>query len=211
MCVCVCPKFPDANWKFSFFFPPPLQTSLISHHAHRQDRQSQRKAFQLVLVYMHVCVCVQIRAFFNPFCQALAQPFLSKLPAWSWSPLVLLREARIKGPVGLPLLPGPVRGHSAPQRPGSGIWSAPGPRVAAVTDASIASPWDVPAQTPHSLSHLGNGWVRVEGGRDNYTHIQQPPPRLMSTILQLWCMAIYQSYKKTFAKFLVFRTTCKLA
>lgn len=74
LCVCisvnVCPKFSDVNWKFDlsfifspyfiFFFPP-----------------CPKKRSEFVCVCARVCM----RASVNPFCQVLAQPFLSKLPA----------------------------------------------------------------------------------------------------------------------------------
>ena len=69
-----------------------------------------------------------------------------------------------KRPVGLPLLPGPVAAPP-PMRAGPGICCVPGLCVAAVTDASIASPWDTPAQ-PSIPFHTSE----TEGGK-TITHI----------------------------------------
>lgn len=139
---------------------------------------SPQKAFEIVCVY--VCVYASV----NPFCQVLAQSFLSKLPAGTWSPLCWWEELEEKA-CGTPAAPRPGPGPSAREKPGPGIWCAPGLCVAAVSDASIASPRDAPAQPciPFHTSETG-------GKKDNYTHIQQPPfpVCLQSCIIDVWPM-----------------------
>lgn len=86
-----------------------------------------------------------------------------------------------------------------PRRPVLGFACAPGLCVAAVTDASIASPWDTPVQPciPFHTSETG-------GKRQLHTYIHEPPPLGLPTILRLGCAAVHQTYKKTFLWFPVF-------
>lgn len=149
---------------------------------------SPQKAFEIVCVY--VCVYASV----NPFCQVLAQSFLSKLPAGTWSPLCWWEELEEKA-CGTPAAPRPGPGPSAREKPGPGIWCAPGLCVAAVSDASIASPRDAPAQPciPFHTSETGGG------KRQLHTYSATSLPSL-SAILHHWCTA----YENTFAKFLVF-------
>lgn len=175
------------NLGFSF-----LPSSHVSHHAHRQDRQPW-KAF--------VCMCV--RASVNPFCQVLAQAFLSKLPAWSRSPLCWWEELEEKA-CGTPAAPRPCPGSSARRGLGLGF----GSRRGSVWQLwlTLQSPLPGTPQRNPAFSFT----PRKRGEKDNYTHIQRPPSPSRPTVLHLRCMAAYQSYKKTFAKFLVFWTTSKL-
>lgn len=162
------------------WFPPPHTHSTLSFSFPPcpQARQTAPKAFGFV------CVRVCMHASVNPFCQVLAQPFLSKLPAWSRSPLCWWEELEEKA-FGTPAAPRPSPGPSAHEGRAWDLLYA-GLCVAAVTDASIASPRDTPVQPciPFHTSETGE--------KDNYTHIQQPPSHSLSTALHLWCPAISQ-------------------
>lgn len=130
------------------FFSPDF---IFSHHALRQDRQPKK----LVCVCMHASV--------NPFCQVLAQPILSKLPAWSWSPLCWWEKLEEKA-CGTPTAP----------RPGPGPSARKGRAWDLVRAGALCGSCDWrfnrlslgrPSATLHSLSHLGN-----EGKRQLHTY-----------------------------------------
>lgn len=159
MCVSVSHIFRcylEVWFIFDFLFP--TSSFFSPHYAYRQHRQPS-KAFEFV------CVWVCMHASVNPFCQVLAQPFLSKLPAWSWSPLCWWEELEEKV-CGTPAAPRP--GPSSYTREGWAwdflrAWALCGSCDWRFNRLSLGHP----SATLHSLSHLGNG-----GEKDNYTHIQ---------------------------------------
>lgn len=168
--------------------PPPLTSFFPTMPTGKTD--SPQKAFEIVCV----CACVCVHGSVNPFCQVLAQSFLSKLPAGTWSPLCWWEELEEKA-CGTPAAPRLGPGPSARQRPGLGF---------AVCRGSVWQLW-VTLQSPLPGTPQCNPAFpftpRKRGKKDNYTHIQQPPFPSLSTLLHLWCKA-YK--KKTFVKFLVF-------
>lgn len=121
----------------------------------------------------------------NPFCRLFGSAFskqnsqrvtlsyrLTRSPSTSLLPCAGERSwKKRRGSVGLLLIPGPVPGPSAHQgRAWDLCFSAPGLCVAAVTDASIASRWDAPAQPriPFHTSETAEGGAA--GGRQLRTY-----------------------------------------
>lgn len=137
-----------------FFFSPPT-SSFFSHHAHRQDRQPKK--------HWGLCECVCMHASVNPFCQVFAQPFLSKLPAWSWSPLCWWEELEEKA-YGTPAAPRPGLGPSAHEGRSWDLLRA-GAQCGSCDWRFNRLSLGHPSATLHSLSHLGNG------GKKTITHI----------------------------------------
>jgi len=191
MCV---PNFWMLTGSFIYLWFTLVLASFYSpHHAHRKDRESWK---------VFVCVFVCVRASVNPFCQVLAQPFLSKLPAWSRSPLCWWEELEEKA-CGTPAAP----------RPGLCGRRSRGRAWDLVRAGALCGSCDWrfnrlslghPNATLHSLSHLGNG------GKKTITHIFSNLPLPVcpqSRISDVWP---FTRAIKTFAKFLVFWTTCKL-
>lgn len=114
---------------------------------------------------IRVCVCVSVcmHASVNPFCQVLAQPFLSKLPAWSWSPLCWWEELKEKA-YGTPAAPRPGLGPSAHEGRSWDLLRA-GALCGSCDWRFNRLSLGHPSATLHSLSHLGNG------GKKTITHI----------------------------------------
>lgn len=178
-CLSVSANLQKLMWSFICFFFLfcyfPLE-SFASHHAHRQDRQPAKH------------LCVFLRASVNPFCQVSAELFLSKLPAGSLSLLCWWEKLEEKA-CGTPAAPRLGLGSSA--RKGR-AWDL-------VLERALCGSCDWrfnrlspgrPMQ-PYIPCHTSE----TGGGKDNYTHIQQPHTPSLSTVLQLWCIPVYQSFK----------------
>lgn len=99
----------------------------------------------------------------NPFCQVLAQPFLSKLPAWSQSPLCWWEELEEKA-CGTPAAPRPSPGPSTHEGRAWDLLRA-GALCGSCDWRFNRLSLGHPSATLHSLSHLGNG------GKKTITHI----------------------------------------
>lgn len=147
MCV---PNFQTltASLIYLCFFSSP--TSSFSFPPCPQARQTAPKALEFVWVCM--------RASVNPFCQALAQPFLSKLPAWSRSPLCWWEELEEKA-CGTPAAPRPSPGPSAHEGRAWDLLRA-GALCGSCDWRFNRLSLGHPSATLHSLSHLGNGGKR---------------------------------------------------
>lgn len=155
----------------SFTFPPCLQARLTDHKG--------------LGVLACVCACVHVRVPppVNPFCQVSVQPFLSKLPAWSRSPLCWWEEWEEKA-FGTPVAPSPSPGPFAHE---GRAWDLL--RAGALYGSCD---WRF---NRLSLGHPCIPFHTSETGeKDNYTHIQQPRPLCK---LHLWCTATSQIYKPT--------------
>lgn len=126
--------------KFDLFF---CYFPLIRFPPCPQARQTARKAF----------VC--LRASVNPFCQVSAEPFLSKLPAWSLSLLCWWEKLEEKA-CGTPAAPRLGLGSSARKDRAWDLVLARALCGSCDWRFNRRSPGR-PSATPHSLSHLGNG------------------------------------------------------
>lgn len=146
--------------------PPPSLHFFPTMPTGKTD--SPKSVWACVCAFAHVCVWASV----NPFCQALAQSFLSKLPAWSWSPLVLVEEGLEEKACGTPAAPRPGPRLLHPQWPGLGF---------GVCRGSVWQLW-LTLQSPLPRTPQFNPTFpftpRKRGEKDNYTHIQQPtsPP-----------------------------------
>lgn len=171
-----------------------LSFSFPTMPAGEKDSPKKPRSLCVFLLCMHASV--------NPFCQVLARPFLSKLPAWSQSPLVLVRGAGRKGlwdsccsqAQSRPLHPrGPGLGFAARRGSVWQLWLTLQSPLPGTPQRNPAFPF-----TP-----------RKRGEKDNYTHIQQPPSPSLSITLRLGSRMGVLLFPRSVEAFLGFFVFCK--